>query len=202
MSSGRIETQQAILEAALNLFTEQGAASVRMADIAKMAGITRQAVYLHFGSRRNLLVSVVQYVDEKEGLVELARPIWEAKTGVEALDLFASLQAEYTPRIYPVAQALMSNRHADEAIAAAWNNRMLDRHDACRGLVQRLQNDRTLNPVWDIDEAIDALWAMTSIQVWEQLVLDRGWSKERYEDHLRLILRRTLVRNGEDVENG
>lgn len=193
MSSGKSETRQAILEAALRLFQERRASAVRLVDIARRAGVTRQAVYLHFGSRSGLLVSLVQYVDEKEELAEAAKPVWKAATAVDALERFAALHAEYTPRIYPVAQALLASRHEDEDSAAAWDDRMEGRRDACRRLVRWLRRDGALDSAWDVDQAADALWALTSIQVWEQLVVDQGWPKERYEAYLRLTLRRTFV---------
>lgn len=197
MSSGKSETRQAILEAALHLFKERGPAAVRMVDIAKEAGVTRQAVYLHFNSRTGLLVALAQYVDEKEGLAELARPVWEAETGAEALERFVSLNAEYNPRIFPLVKALKGYRYSDEAIAAAWDDRMESRRDACRQLLLWVKEDGALDPDWDVEEATDALWALTSIQVWEQLVLDRGWPRRRYERHLGAVLRRTFVVSSE-----
>lgn len=195
MSSGKIETRQAILEAALHLFTKRDPSAVRMVDIARSAGVTRQAVYLHFGSRTGLLVSLVQYVDEKEGLAELTRPVWEAPTAAEALDRLVSVNAVYNPRIYPIVKALLSNRYADDAVAAAWEDRMDSRWDACRGLILRLEREGDLAPTEevDVDEAADMLWTLTSHQVWEQLVIDKGWPAERYEHYLRAVLQRTFV---------
>lgn len=193
MSSGKIETRQAILDAAARLFAEHGADDVRMVDIAREAGVTRQAVYLHFGSRTGLLVALVQYVDETGPLAELAQPVWQAPTGAEALARFATLQAQYNPHIYPIAQALMSSRYADEACAAAWHDRMESRRDACRSLMRWLQRDEALAKPWDLEAATDALWALTSIQVWEQLVVDLKWPAERYVRYLGETLQRTFV---------
>lgn len=58
-----------------------------------------------------------------------------------------------------------------------------------------MDREGQLAPQWDIETATDLLWSLTSWQVWEQLVVDRGWSKEDYVDHLRSVLRRTLLRN-------
>ena len=126
MSSGKPETRAAILEAALQLVEERGAPAVRLADVARKAGISRQGVYLHFGSRTELLVALVQYVDGKEELAQRAASVWEAPDGATALDRFVALQADYTPRIYPVAKALLSGRYSDEAVAAAWEDRMAE----------------------------------------------------------------------------
>ncbi len=193
MSSGKIETRQAILEAALQLFTQGDPSAVRMVDIAKIAGVTRQAVYLHFGSRTGLLVSLVQYVDEKEGLAALAQPVWDAATGVEALDRFVTLQAEYNPRIYSTAKIGISGRYGDDAVAAAWEDRMAGRREACRGLILWLERDGVLAPFDSLEEAADLLWTLTSIQVWEQLVIDQGWTAEQYDQYLRTVMRNVFV---------
>ncbi len=55
MSSENIETRTRILDATVRMLEEQGGRGVRMGDIAKAAGISRQAVYLHFSSRAELL---------------------------------------------------------------------------------------------------------------------------------------------------
>ena len=57
MSSENIETRSRILDATVNMLEEHGGVGVRMGDIAKAAGISRQAVYLHFASRAELLVA-------------------------------------------------------------------------------------------------------------------------------------------------
>ena len=71
-----IDTRGRILEAARNLLLKRSGGEVSMAEIAKEAGVSRQAVYLHFADRVSLFVALVKYVDEKRGLpaVELALP--------------------------------------------------------------------------------------------------------------------------------
>jgi hypothetical protein len=39
------------------------------------------------------------------------------------------------------------------------------------------------------------MWAVTSQRVWEDLVLDQGWSTQRYTRHLTRLLERTLLRD-------
>lgn len=51
-------TRQAILRAALALFASRGADGVGLEDIAFEAGVTRGAVYHHFGSRQGMFAAV------------------------------------------------------------------------------------------------------------------------------------------------
>lgn len=200
MSSGKPETRIAILEAARRLFERRGAPAVRLADIAREAGVSRQGLYLHFSSRTELLVALVQYVDREEGLAQRAAGVWDAPDGTTALERFVALHATYTPRIYPVAKTLLSGRYLDEAVAAAWEDRMRGRRQACQRILRWLQADGVLAPGWEVDDATDVLWALTSIQVWEQLVSDRGWSQHRYERHLGVVVRRTFLQASDPLQ--
>lgn len=48
-----------ILDAAVELFTEQGFASTSMDQIAKRAGVSKQTVYSHYGSKEELFVAAI-----------------------------------------------------------------------------------------------------------------------------------------------
>jgi TetR/AcrR family transcriptional repressor of mexJK operon len=53
--------QQRILDAAVNLFTEQGYAAASMDLIAKNADVSKQTVYSHFGSKDELFSASIEY---------------------------------------------------------------------------------------------------------------------------------------------
>ncbi len=57
---------------------------VRMSDIAEAAGVSRQAVYDHFGSRAELMAATVRYGDVVLGLDERLRRYRAATGGAEA----------------------------------------------------------------------------------------------------------------------
>lgn len=166
---------------------------VRIADIAKKAGVSRRSVYVHFGSRTGLLVAMVQHFDAGGILDRLVQQVFDAPTSLDALDALAHLHAEYSPVAYPVASVLMMGRHRDEALRAAWDDRMEARRDVYASVVQWLERDGLLSPEWAIEAATDMVWALTSWQLWEQLVVDQGWSKERYAHYLRTALRRVIT---------
>lgn len=193
MSSPANSTRERILEAALDHVQKTDDLSFRMQDIAEIAGLSRQAIYLHFDGRPDLLVQMVQYLDQKEGLARRASRVWEAESPVEALHEFVDLQAEYNPRIYRGARLLMKGRYRDEALQAAWEDRMESRRRACRRLVRWLKDEGQLAPDWDLEGAVDLLWAATSIQVWESLVHGRGYSPEKYVAHTSRLIHGGLL---------
>ena len=120
MSSGESETRTRILEATRRLTEEHRGRGVRMRDVAEAAGISRQAVYDHFGSQAKLLVETTHYVDEVRGLEERRRRFREATTGVGRLEAYVEFWGNYIPEVYGMAKALLVARETDEAAAAAW----------------------------------------------------------------------------------
>ena len=195
MSSGRPATRTAILDAARRLFEERRSPDVELEEIAREAGVSRQAIYLHFGNRAGLLLAVGQHVDQMERLAERARDVHDAKTGVDELDAFVRLQADYTPRIEAIAKVFDEGRRRDSALAAGWEDRMRQRHAACTRIVKRLRKEGSLARGWSVADAADMLWELTSIRTWEDLVRDRHWSKQRYTKLIGQVARRTFVAN-------
>jgi TetR/AcrR family fatty acid metabolism transcriptional regulator len=60
--TSRAERGARILEAARELFAENGADAVSMADVADAAGVSRATVFNHFGSKRALLEGITEGV--------------------------------------------------------------------------------------------------------------------------------------------
>ncbi|MDP8956466.1 MAG: TetR/AcrR family transcriptional regulator [Actinomycetota bacterium] len=192
MSSSPKNTREALLEAAAELLKRRGARAT-LDEVADAANVSRQTVYLHFGSRTGLMLALVQHIDSRGTLQRLIERIFDAPTAVSALDAVVALHAEYYPLIYPVAQVLMARRQDDEAMAAAWDDRMESRRMLYREVVRRLADEALLAPEWEIEDATDVLWALTSWEVWEQLTRTRGRSSDDYVRLLSTIIKRTLV---------
>jgi AcrR family transcriptional regulator len=194
MSSGESETRTRILEATRRLTEEHRGRGVRMRDVAEAAGISRQAVYDHFGSRAKLLVETTHYVDEVRGLEERRRRFREATTGVGRLEAYVEFWGNYIPEVYGMAKALLVARETDEAAAAAWDDRMSAVRESCRRTIEVLHRDGMLAPEWSRDVAVDLMWTILSIRNWEQLTTECGWSTNQYVSRMQKLLKRTFVR--------
>ncbi len=193
MSSGDIETRSKILEASVRVLEAKGGQGTRMADIAKAAGISRQAVYLHFTSRADLLAATTRYVDERldlEGRLALSR---EAGSGIDRLDAYIEFWGNYVPEVYSVAKALMLVQDSDAAAASAWHDRMLAMRDGCRAAIEALHADGMLADDWNVKRATDLLWTMLAVSNWEQLTRECGWSHKQYIRWMQILARRSFV---------
>ena len=54
------KTRQDLLKAALSVFSQKGYAATTLDDVAKEAGVTRGAIYWHFGSKAELYTALLE----------------------------------------------------------------------------------------------------------------------------------------------
>lgn len=194
MSSKNFDTRNRILDVALAQLVSNQGKGVRMSDIAKGAGISRQALYLHFATRAELLIATTLHLDEiKESDARLV-PSRTAKSGVERLEAFIAGWASYIPEIYGVAKALLAMRDTDDAAAQAWDKRMQDMREGCEAAIKALEHDKMLSPDQSLEQATDLLWTLLSVRTWEQLTQQCNWSQQDYTAMLISTARRLFVR--------
>ncbi|MGP4028694.1 TetR/AcrR family transcriptional regulator [Actinomadura sp. 3N407] len=186
-------TREAVLAATRNILESDGFEALTMAEVATRAGISRQAVYLHFRSRSELVTALFGYMGEKEGLTESLGPVWNAPDAVTALREWARHLAAYHPRLMAVDRAIDRVRHAD--VDAARYRETIDTRQmaGCRVLAERLADEGRLAEPWTVDTAADMLWALIATDLFERM-LARGWTTAAITEHLRAMFEKTFVR--------
>lgn len=193
MSRKNNETRINILNAAVDLLEAGQGSGVRMSDIAKQAGVSRQAVYLHFNTRAQLLIATTQYVDELNGIEERLLSSRSAKSGIERLDAYIEAWGNYIPEIYAIGKALLAMSDSDEAAAKAWEDRMEAMRQGCEAAINALNKDKRLSANYSPKQATDILWTILSVRNWEQLTIQCGWPQKRYINTLKSLARSSLV---------
>ena len=188
MSTRKQKTRLNLLNSALRLLVERGYHGVGMEEVARDAGVSRQALYLHFRSKSELLVAMARYHDEMLDVPNIVRPEQEAETALEAIDAGIRAYALIEPQIFEVASVVYAARRTDEAAEAAWQDRMAFRRENVRRAMERLQNEGMLAEGWTVDEATDFAWGLVSMHTYEYLVVERGWTIEQLVDRLRTML--------------
>lgn len=187
-------TRARLLTATRAIIEDAGFESLTMTEVARRAGVTRRAVYLHFPTRTDLVNALFDHVAAAEQLEDSTRSVWEAADGAAALDEWARHLARYHPRLIPLARAIDqvyrtdpdADRHRERVVQAQRSN--------CERLVSRLEAEGRLAPPWSAETATDMLWALISTDVIEKLIVERGWSPERFAEHYGALLRTTFVR--------
>jgi AcrR family transcriptional regulator len=193
VSMRRRPARIAILDAARRLFEDRDFLSVTLEEVARAAGVSRQAVYINFGSRAGLLVALVSYVDEIGDLETRIAKVLDSPTAVSALEALVDLRARYTPSIYRLASYVDAARRFDADAEASWQDRMKLRYAHSRAVAGRMAGDGVLAAGWTEAAAADLIWSMTSIRTYEDLVVERGWSVGRYRRRITAMLVQTLV---------
>lgn len=180
MSSRNNETRNRILKATWELLELNLGSGVRMSDIANQAGISRQAVYLHFKTRSELLIATTRYIDEVKDVETRFATYCDVNNAIEGLNAYICAWGNYIPEIYGVAKALMAMKDSDDAASSAWNDRMQAVRDGCKISVIALADDDLLSNDFSIEQATDIIWTMMSVRSWEQLTIECGWPQKKY----------------------
>ena len=196
MSSDNPKTRTRILQSALTLLESGGGNGVRMADIAKQAGISRQAVYQHFPTRAELLIATTLYVDEINDVDARQAVSRGAGSGIARLDAYIEAWGNYIPEVYGISKALLAMKDTDDAAAAAWEGRMQAMREGCAAAIKALKDDGKLAPGLKPDQATDLLWTLLSVRNWEQLTIDCGWPQKRYIASVKRLARQAIVIDG------
>lgn len=193
MSSEKNPTRTRILQSTWKLLETGKGNAVRMSDIAKAANISRQALYLHFPNRTELLLETTRYLDEVHDIEDKLVKSRTAKIGVDRLSAWVEVWGNHIPKIYGVAKALQAMKDSDEEALAAWNDRMQAVRHGCAAAIAGLKADGTLTETLSEVEATDVLWALHSIGTWEQFRLECGWSQSRYIKAMQTITAQALL---------
>lgn len=171
-----------------------GGSAVRMSDIAKRTGISRQALYLHFPNRADLLMAAARHVDETSRVDERLAASRAATTGRARLTAFIQAWGGYIPEIFGMAKAFWAMMDTDKEARAAWEDRMKAMREGCAAAVEALARDGDLTPDLTLEQATDLLWTLLSVRNWEHLCVDCGWDEATYLTHINRVAERSLLR--------
>lgn len=191
---GDPDTRRRILLATWEVIEEIGA-EIRISDVAERAGVSRQAIYLHFGDRAGLLLALVAFMPETLGFQELLAHVFAAETGIEMLRRTVALHSTYSAKIDSVARVLEAAQYQDSALGAAWRDRMDRSRAAHRAIIERIAVEGRLAEGWTVDQAGDLFYTVTMQGPWRELTRELGWSAEQYAERVTRLLLDSFVSN-------
>ena len=186
-------TRERLLDAAWSEAGERGVEGLTLANVGARAGVSRQAVYLHFGNRATLLVEMAARIDHASGF---RRRLAETRE-LPPRDGFRHMLDtwfDYVPTILRVHLALEAASLTGGDGAQAYRDRMDDWRDGIRVGVARLADAGGLSPRWDVDEATDFVWASVHPTTVHHLTAERGWTAAAAATRIIETLERELVR--------
>jgi TetR/AcrR family transcriptional regulator, transcriptional repressor for nem operon len=171
LSKGR--TRQAIIDAALACFSEEGLDAPSLDAICARAGCTRGAFYVHFRDRDALIVAAMEH-RRSAVLAAFLQSRAENTSILEALDIFSSAveQRQFPPRGAVRTAEFLTACRRSEAIRGAQLDLM---NRTRRQLEQSVEADQERGHARD---DIDARAVATLVMLLEaglELAIDIGW---------------------------
>ena len=189
-SSGRLQTRIQILEAARAMFEELGYYGAGLEAAAKKAGVSRQAIYLHFPSKAELLTELHLHIFATDVAPAVERhPVTDAMTAWEAIDATIASNVEVVARIWRIHEALTVARRQHPEVDQTLRPREKERYDELLGLGHRLEREGGLPPGIGVGLFADMLWGLVNVGTYYNLVIERDWSPEQYREWVRATLR-------------
>jgi AcrR family transcriptional regulator len=180
-------TRREILSAAQRLFETQGYAATTMAAVAAEARVALKTVYLAFETKSGLLRALWHLLlrgDEEDAPVmarEWYREVLEEPDPERQLRLNARNSKTVKLRIAPLIEVIRNAASADPDIEVLWSRIQTDFYDNQRAIVERLHRRKALRRGLDATRAADLLWTLNHPNVWQLLVVERGWTPDRFE---------------------
>jgi AcrR family transcriptional regulator len=183
------QTQRRILDAAYALLLEQGYTATTMAGVAAAAGVSAQTVYNAFGTKPALVKRVydVTLVGDDEPVPFADRLDARALRAEPDPRLFllgyAAIGRGMIERLGPLLRVLMAGARAgDPELTAFVETINAERFTGATMMVRQLVERGALRDGVTVEEAVDVIWTLNSVEVWSLLVEQRGWTGQRYAD--------------------
>ena len=175
-----------VVVAAKDLFEANGFQATTITAVAKRAGVSSEGIYKGFGTKATLAKAVFDFViagdDEPVPMAE--RPesqAIQAEPDVRRkLALYVDGLALRQERSARVQILIRDGRHHDETLRETWQTLMNERLVGMTMFGRHLLDSGQLRDGITVEEVADVLWTYIAVELYELLVLHRGWSLERY----------------------
>jgi AcrR family transcriptional regulator len=181
------ETRRRILDVARARFHADGYAGTTIAAIAAQAGVAADTVYATVGPKpvlfRELIETALSGTDQpvegrdRDYAVRMrAEPVAERK-----LAIYAAAVTQLQARLAPLFLVLREAASAQHELGRLWRDITERRARNMRDLAADLVNAGGVRADLSTAEIADVIWTMNSSEYYAMLVLDRGWSPQRFE---------------------
>lgn len=181
-------TRARVLEVAERLLLADGYAATSVASVAGAAGVSAELIYKTFGGKAGLVREIQRQALLGEGPVPAPdRSDAVAATGVDARSLLAEwsrLSTEVAPRVSPIMLLVRSGAASDADLADLLVQMHAQRLERMTLNARRLMAHAGVRRGVGLDEVRDVLWTYTSEELYDLLVLRRGWTIDGYREFL------------------
>jgi AcrR family transcriptional regulator len=188
------DTRRTIRDAAARLFLAHGYSATSINAIAEAAGVAPETVYATFKNKRALLKELVEVnvAGDDEPVAVNDRP-WLDEVRAEpdqrrVLRMLNEAGLTRVARAGALTEVVRAAAASDPQLEDLWNEQQAARLHDIGVFVDMLIERGDLRV--DRQTAIDVVYAIGSCETWRALVVERGWSVERYIDVMHDVIER------------
>jgi AcrR family transcriptional regulator len=172
------------------LFEEHGYNGAGLEAVGKKAGVSRQAIYLHFPSKSELLTALHLHIFDTDVVPAIGRhPVTDAMTALEALEATIAVDVEVVSTVWRIHEALTTARRQHPEVDETLRPRDEHRYRELLAIGGRLEREGELPPEMSVGTFGDIYWGLMNVGTYRSLVVERGWSLDEYGRWVRSTLR-------------
>lgn len=194
-TSGEISARNKIIEAARHVFVNPGYAAATIKQLAEAADVSVQSVYFVFGNKPSVLAALLDVsVAGDDARVDTLDLPWVA-AALGAPHPLGQLRIQVhhgrlvLERTSDILLALRAAASADEDAALLWESNLAQRRTVQQHLMIGLVEKA---PSVDLESAINVALTLSSAETYTDLVVNAGWTGQRYEEWVVDTLAATL----------
>jgi AcrR family transcriptional regulator len=194
-----LQNRGAVLAAARKRFLAQGYAATTIAEIAGDAGVSVETVYKAFATKAGVLKALfdvsVAGDDEPIPMVQrdVIQDVLNTPEAAAKIEIYAKHLASTMPRSAPVQLLARDGAASSQDAAAVWKQIRSETLTAMTMFASDLADTGQLRV--GARQARDVLWTYHAPELYELLVLERGWSAARYGKFIADALIGALLEN-------
>jgi AcrR family transcriptional regulator len=154
--------------------------------VASQAGVSVETIYKVFANKAGLLKAVfdVAIVGDDEPVPmlerEMVRRIRAEPDPRRKLSMYGNHLATAGPRVAAVQLLARAAAASDREAAGVWDQMSAERLTGMSRFAGELHDEGYLRADVSAEEARDVLWTYSSVELYDLLVLQRGWKNDRY----------------------
>ncbi|MGI8828428.1 MAG: TetR/AcrR family transcriptional regulator [Candidatus Limnocylindria bacterium] len=177
-------TRTAVLETAQRLFLANGYVATTIATIAAEAGVSVETIYKAFGNKPG----VVRAIHERALAGDESLPTSQRSDDMRARETdprrviqnWGSFATQVMPRVAPILLLVRSAAATAPELSVLWEELEDQRLTRMADNARYFVDGGHLREGCTQEEARDVLWAYTSPELYERLVLRQGWTVARW----------------------
>lgn len=195
------QNRHAVLAAARQRFLTQGYAATTIAEIAGDAAVSVETVYKAFATKAGVLKALfdVSVAGDDEPIPMVARDVIQnvidAPEAARKLQIYAEHLAATMPRSAPVQLLARDGAASSPDAGEVWKQIRRETLAAMTMFASDLARTGQLRV--STRQARDVLWTYHAPELYELLVLERGWSATRYGKFIASALIDALLDDGD-----